>query len=168
MKERKFQKTKEELIADCQEIMHRNKVNTRFLKRVIAVNMYLNGMIQKEVCNVNGISHVAFSKWLDIVEDQGIEGLKDKKHEGRKPRLTEAQLAEVRAAVGKAPSENGYNVWDGPSLSDFIQKKFGVFLCVRRCQYMMHEMGFSLIRPQTFPSLGEQNDKEREDFKKKS
>ena len=168
MRERKYKKAKEELICDCQEIMRRNKVSPRFLKRVIAVNMYLNGIKPKEICRLNGISQAALSNWLYIVEEQGIEGLEDKPHKGRKPRLTDQQLAEVKTALEKSPSESGYNVWDGPSLSDFIQKKFGVFLCVRRCQYMMHEMGFSLIRPQTFPSLGEQNDKEREEFKKKS
>lgn len=141
MKKRTFKKTKEELISECQEIMHRNKVNHRFLRRVTAVNMFLNGMKQNEICKINGISKLSLMKWLDIVEKQGIEGLKDKAHEGRKPRLTDLQLAEVKSALENAPSENGYNIWDGPSLSDFIQKKFGVFLCVQRCQYMMHEMG---------------------------
>lgn len=166
MRKREFQKTKEELVAEYQEEMHRNTVKTRFLKRVIAVNMYLNGMKGSEVCKVNGISHVAFSKWLDIVEAHGIEGLADKKHKGRSPRLSAEQLADVKSAAEKIPSESGFNVWNGPSLSDFIQNKFGVFLYVRRCQYMLHEMGFSLVRPQTFPSLGEQKDKERESFKK--
>ncbi|MBQ3800546.1 MAG: helix-turn-helix domain-containing protein [Treponema sp.] len=80
MKERKFKKAKEELISDCQEIMHRNKVKPRFLKRVIAVNMYLNGIKQKEICKLNGISQKALSNWLYIAEEQGIEGLEDKPH----------------------------------------------------------------------------------------
>ena len=62
----------------------------------------------------------------------------------------------------------GYNVWDGPSLSDFISKTFNVVLGVRACQLLMHRLGFNLIRPQTYPSLENPQEEAREDFKKKS
>ena len=47
MRERKYKKAKEELICDCQKIMHRNKISPRFLKRVIAVNMEGNLQAQR-------------------------------------------------------------------------------------------------------------------------
>lgn len=39
-------------------------------------------------------------------------------------------------------------------------------LSVRQCQRLFHELGFSRIRPQTYPSLGESNEEERKAFKK--
>ena len=64
------------------------------------------------------------------------------------------------------PVNYGYNVWDGPSLSDFIKSQYNVDYGVRACQILMHKMGFSLIRPQTYPSLGNPDDEAREAFKK--
>ena len=65
------------------------------------------------------------------------------------------------------PKAYGYNVWDGPALSDYIKKTFGVRLCVRQCQRLFHNLGFSLVRPQTFPSKDKDGlDEERKAFKK--
>ena len=59
-----------------------------------------------------------------------------------------------------------YTVWDGPALSDYIQKTYGINLGVRQCQRLFHELGFSQIRPQTFPSKGKEDDSRRDAFKK--
>ena len=65
------------------------------------------------------------------------------------------------------PNLYGYHIWDGVSLSDFINKKYNVELGVRQCQRLLHKMGFSLIRPQPFPSKGNEDSYERKEFKEK-
>ena len=47
-----------------------------------------------------------------------------------------------------------------------IKGTYDIDLGVRQCQRLFHELGFSLIRPQTYPSIGEQNQEERDGFKK--
>ncbi len=167
MRRREYQQTEEEIIQDCQRIIGDKSTAKKFLRRVLAVNMFFNGSGISQVCKTHGIARQTFSKWLTTVEKEGVDKLRDKEHKGRVPRLSEQQLKEIKLAVENDPQAEGYNVWDGPSLSDFILKKYGVTLGVRRCQYMFHEMGFSLIRPQTFPNLGEGNEDEREAFKKR-
>lgn len=155
MRKREFQKSKEELIADCQRAIKDNTTDKRFLRRVLAVNMFLNGSTQKEVCTAHCVARQTFSEWLTVVEKQGIGALRDKKHPGREPRLTKEQLDEIKETISKDAEGEAVNIWDGPRLSEFIKEKYGVTLKVRRCQYLLHEMGFSLIRPQTFPNKGE-------------
>ena len=65
----------------------------------------------------------------------------------------------IKVVVTSDPNAFGYTVWDGPSLSDYIA-------CVRQCQRLLHELGFSLIRPQTFPSKGNEENLLRDEFKK--
>ena len=57
-------------------------------------------------------------------------------------------------------------MWDGPNLYDYIKKKYDINLSVRQCQRLFHKLGFSLVRPQTYPSKNENNKEERETFKK--
>ena len=64
------------------------------------------------------------------------------------------------------PEKYGYHVWDGPTLSAYIKSKYDIDLGVRSCQKLLHKMGFSLIRPQIYPSLENQDDGARNEFKK--
>ena len=85
-----------------------------------------------------------------------------------RPTMTDDQINEIKKAVNDDPVNYGYNVWDGPSLSDFIKSQYNVDYGVRASQKLFHKMGFSLIRPQTYPSLEKPDDEAREDFKKNS
>ncbi len=67
----------------------------------------------------------------------------------------------IKVVVTSDPNAFGYTVWDEPSLSDYIA-------CVRQCQRLLHELEFSLIRPQTFPSKGNEENLLRDEFKKTS
>ena len=62
MRKREFQKSKEELIADCQRAIKDNTTDKRFLRRVLAVNMFLNGSTQKEVCTAHCVARQTFSE----------------------------------------------------------------------------------------------------------
>ena len=54
--------------------------------------------------------------------------------------------------------------WDGILLSKFIKERYGVELKPRRCQYLFHELGFSLKRARKVAAQSSQE--ERNVFKK--
>lgn len=64
------------------------------------------------------------------------------------------------------PDNHGFKVWDGPSLSKYIKDTFDIDLGVRACQKLLHKMGFALVRPQMYPSLGNPDNEARDAFKK--
>ena len=88
------------------------------------------------------------------------------KQTGRFSKLTNDQKEKIKCTILKNSSEYGYLNWDGPSLSDFILKEFNVKFSVRAYQKLMHELGFSLICTQTYPSLDESGGNTRDAFKK--
>ncbi|MBR4455381.1 MAG: winged helix-turn-helix domain-containing protein [Solobacterium sp.] len=162
---RKFKSDKEALLKEGRSIVSESADN-KFVNRVSLVNLILSGISAETLSKYCGESKRTLMSWVQKVDDEGWGSLMAKKQEGRPRRLSGEQEEEIRNAIKEDSCKYGYNVWDGPSLSDYIMKKYNVVLGVRACQNLMHRLDFSLIRPQTYPSLENPDDTAREEFKK--
>lgn len=162
---RTFKSDKQALIEEGKKIVSSND-DAKYLRKVTIVNLMLNGASAASLSPSCGETSRTLSSWMKSVDENGFESLRAKKQPGRPFRLTSVQKEEIKDAILSDPSEYGYNVWDGPSLSDYISHKYNVTLGVRQCQRLFHELGFSQIRPQAFPSKDREEDPRREEFKK--
>ena len=162
---RTFMSDKQALIDEGKRIVTSND-DAKFLRKVTIVNLLLNGATTSELSEPCGESSRTLSAWIKAVDEEGFEALRPKKQPGRPNKLTKEQKEEIKVAILSDPSTYGYNVWDGPSLSDFILTHYQVTLGVRQCQRLFHQLGFSQIRPQAFPSKDHEEDPNRESFKK--
>lgn len=165
MRNHKYINNREELLIQGRSIVSESADN-KFVHRVSMVNLMLSGFSAKELAKYCGESERTLQSWLKKVDEQGWETLISKKQTGRPSRLSNQQVEEIRIAVQADPEQSGYNVWDGPTLSDYIKSQYGIEYGVRASQYLLHRMGFSLIRPQVYPSLEQPDDEAREAFKK--
>ena len=166
MPARQYKTDPAQLLAEGQLIVQ-TTTDAKFQHKVEMVNLVLSGLTPSYLSTYCGDSKSTITRWVKIADEQGFDALKVKKQTGRKPKLTGEQKEEIRAIMEEdAPKKYGYNVWDGPSLSTYIEKTYTVKLSVRQCQRLLHSLGFSLVRPQTFPSKGEQNEQERTEYKK--
>ena len=143
----------------------------KFIHRLHGILLFLKD--EKSTCDSVGLmfgnSPRTISNWVKKVnESSTLEVLRTQNKTGRKPRLNEVQLAEIKLALQKNPEQSGVtaNIWDGKSLSFYIDKKYGIILGVRRCQKLFHELGFSLKRARPIVSKGDLVKKEA--FKKTS
>ena len=139
---------------------------TKFLFRVFAVNMVLAGSSAATVADLAGVTKATVTNWVRTVDEKGFDALRALKQSGRPSKLSESQLQSIDAALQSAPSDYGFKIWDGPSLSSYIFETFKVQLSTRQCQRLFHELGYSHIRPQPYPSKGYEDTAERESFKK--
>lgn len=162
---RTFVSDKQALIEEGKRIVASSD-DARYLRKVTIVNLLLNGATASALSAPCGESSRTLSAWVKQVDEGGFEALRPKKQPGRPHKLTKEQKEEIKDAILSDSSIHGYNVWDGPSLSDFILKQYDVKLGVRQCQRLFHQLGFSQIRPQAFPSKGREEDPNREEFKK--
>ena len=165
MNNRKYKTDPEILLKQGKDIMASSE-DEKYLFRVFAVNMVLGGTPASQVGSYAGYTKATITRWVKIADEEGFEALHTKTHPGRPKKLTENQYDDIDAAVQKEPKEYGYKVWDGPSVSDYIKKQFNVELSVRQCQRLLHALGYSRIRPQSYPSKGYENTEERELYKK--
>jgi len=84
-------------------------------------------------------------------ERDGLAGLVERPRSGRPRRLTDAQLEEIAAALHCSPAEVGMStrLWDGKTLSAFVEQRYGTKLSVRQSQRMFRELGFRLRKPRS-------------------
>jgi transposase len=87
--------------------------------------------------------------WVQRFESHGLAGLSNGERSGRPSRLNERQLALVEAALRANPAQFGLptQMWDGPTLSEFLRRELGVSLRVRQCQRLFRQLGFRLRKP---------------------
>lgn len=155
-----------ELLEKGKEIVKQSD-DEKYTRKVMLVNMMLERKMKaKEISELSGVPRRTLSKWVKVVDEEGFDALRGKSVTGRSSKLSKEQKEEVKEVLKNPPKECGYFKWDGISLSDYIKSQYNIDLSVRQCQRLFHELGFSRIRPQTYPSLGKLNDEEREAYKK--
>lgn len=164
---RHFIHNPEKLLKEGIEIVKQSSKDAKFVQKVTLVNLMLERKITaEEISRISGISRRTLTDWVKKVDEEGFGSLKRKKHPGKKPKLSEEQMEEIKVVLTNPPEDSEYYVWDGINLSDFIKNQYDIDLSVRQCQRLFKKLGFSKIRPQTYPSLGEPNEEERKAFKK--
>ena len=88
-------------------------------------------------------------KWIDKVNNEGLEGIPDKPRSGRPCRLDNNTRKELEKALEKSRVEFGLrrNRWDGIMVVEYLERFHGVHLKVRQAQRWIKRLGFSLQRP---------------------
>jgi transposase len=166
MPSRTYQTDPAQLLAEGQMIVS-SAHDAKFQHKVEIVNLVLSGLTPSFLSKYCGESKNTITLWVKTADEQGFNALKVKKQSGRPMKLSPEQLSRIKGVIEEDnPHKYGYRVWDGPGLSDYIKKTYSVSLGIRQCQRMFHNLGFSLVRPQTLPGKDEENTREREDFKK--
>jgi len=121
------------------------------------------------IASLFGQSPRSVSNWINKVNQAGtIEVLRDIKRPGRNSRLNEIQLKEIKEVLQKDPELSGIttNIWDGKSLSYYIERTYSVCLGVRQSQRLFHKLGFSLKRAR--PTVCKSDPAKKEASKKTS
>ena len=116
-----------------------------------------------------GNSPRTVSNWVKRVNETGdIECLRSKKQHGRPPRLSEEQRQELKAVIQEPPEKHGVsiNIWDGKSVSYYIEKQYNIVMKTRTCQRLFHQLGFTLKRAR--PVVARANEEKKAESKKTS
>src|SRR6202171_3752196 len=87
-------------------------------------------------------------RWL-CVWTRNLAGLTEGERSGRPSRLDERQVREINRVLRAKPSDAGMrvNLWDGKTLSAWIDKTYGVQLGVRQCQRLFRSFGCRPRKP---------------------
>ena len=166
MKRKIFKSDVEKLKKEGLEIMNES-IDSRFYNRVAAVNAVLSGVSPTDAAPWFGMDRRSLGRWVKLVDESGFRALKDKPRSGAPTKLSGAQMKELDGFIQSEPSKHGFRIWDGPSISALITRKFGVTLSTRQCERILHKLGYSLVRPQTYPSKNYEQSEKRVAFQKK-
>lgn len=138
----------ENMIMALQDEIRRNDA-ARYDHRLHGVLLVAQGMTCPRVAQLLGDSHHTVVNWVRRFETEGLAGLAEGQRPGRPSRLSDQQMARVEAALRDSPETFRLRtqMWDGPTLSEFLDRELGVKLKVRQCQRLFRQLGFRLRKP---------------------
>lgn len=144
------------IILGLQDEIRRSE-ESRYDHRLHGVLLVAQGMTCPEVARLLGDAPRSVEYWVGRFEKDGLAGLLEGERPGRPRRLGEKQMEAVDRILRRPPRGAGLsgNIWDGKTLSTWIEQKYGVTVGVRQCQRMFRQLGFRLRKPR--PALAQAN-----------
>ena len=138
----------ETMILGLQDEIRRSE-ESRYDHRLHGVLLVAQGATCPEVSRWLGDAPRTVEYWVRRFEAKGLAGLTEGQRLGRPRRLSDAQLREVDAALRQTPRDLGLTgkLWDGKTLSAWIEQRFQVQWRVRQCQRLFRQRGFRLRMP---------------------
>lgn len=127
----------------------RRSEEARYDHRLHGVLLIAQGVSCPQVATLLGDSARTVEYWVRRFEDKGLAGLAEGDRPGRPPRLMPEQLEQIDRVLRGTPREVslGVTLWDGKTLSEWIEREYGVELGVRQCQRLFRQRGFRLRKP---------------------
>ena len=114
----------------------------RFARRLDAVLLVCEGHPVPQVSNLFGLNPTTIQRWIHRLNEEGLDGLRDKPGRGRPSRLNTDLRDKVRMEIADSPDVFGYTQsrWDGKLLSQHLRDHYGVNLKVRQCQNILSDL----------------------------
>jgi transposase len=136
------------IILGLQDEIRRSQ-ESRYDHRLHGVLLVAQGMSCLEVSHLLGDAPRTVQYWIRSFEKKGLSALVEGERGGRPTRLGTEQLGEVGRILRQPPEAVGLseNLWDGKTLSAFINKRYKVDLGVRQCQRIFRQLDFRLRKP---------------------
>jgi transposase len=155
------------IILGLQDEIRRSE-ESRYDHRLHGVLLVAQGMTCPEVAHLLGDASRSVEYWVGRFEQQGLAGLLEGERSGRPRRLSEKQMAAVDRILRRSPREAGLsgNLWDGKTLSRWIEQNYQLTLGVRQCQRIFRQLGYRLRKPR--PALAHANPALQKAHKKNS
>lgn len=155
------------VILGLQDEIRRSR-DSRYDHRLHAVLLVAHGMSCPQVGWLLGDAPRTVEYWVHRFEEEGLSGLVDLERPGRPSRLNDEQYREIGEVLRQSPIDVGLdtNLWDGKTLSKFIESRYGISLGVRQCQRLFRQLGFRMRKPR--PVIARADPEKQEEFKKNS
>lgn len=109
------------------------------------------GKSQAEIARILGVSPAAVSVWAKKLRQHGRDSLKAKKASGRPPRLTAKEKTRLLKKMKAGAIAAGFETerWTQARVQALIAKEFGVQYHQNYISRLLHDLGWSVQRPET-------------------
>ena len=106
----------------------RRESDGRISARLIAIANALEGMDRASAARLAGMDRQTLRDWVHRYNEEGIAGLRNRPAPGRKPKLTEGQMAALKAVVlaGPDPAVDKIGRWRIVDLRRWVEERWGI------------------------------------------
>lgn len=119
-------------------------------RRRKAVELLQQGMTLENIAKAVKASTSSVKRWRAAFEQAGPEGLNSTPHPGPRPRLTAKQKEQLPKILLRGARASGYanDLWTCRRVLAVIQKRFGVTYHVDYIGTLLHQLGWSVQKPE--------------------
>jgi transposase len=120
------------------------------VRRRIAGQMLLDGKGVREVARLLKVSKSAVSRWKQMVDVEGLDGLASRPHPGAPPKLSAGQKSELVELMAQGGLAHGFvsDSWTCPRVRQLVLDRFGVSYHEDHIRKLLHALGFSCQKPE--------------------
>lgn len=131
--------------ADDLRGLARKSRDAKQARRLMALAGVVDGLSRADAAAVGLMDRQTLRDWVYRFNEQGPEGLTDRKSTGPRPKLTAEQLATLKEVVtaGPEPATDGVVRWRCADLATLIKAHFDVDYHVNSVGRLLHSLGFS-------------------------
>jgi transposase len=122
------------------------------VRRLLALALVLEGVSRSEAAAQNGMDRQTLRDWVLRYNELGVGGLVSRHGGGRKPVLSEVQMAELLALVvkGPDPERDGVVRWRCVDLRDEVERRFDVRVRETTIGGWLRQMKLTRLQPRPF------------------
>lgn len=126
--------------------------DARVVRRILAIANALDGMSREEAARSAGMDRQTLRDWVIRYNEHGLDGLSDRWCDGRPPRLTPEEQAELLEIVlaGSDPETTGISAYTREDLATICMERFGKSFHPSSMSRVLKRLGLS--RQKTRPS----------------
>lgn len=130
--------------------MARTGLSEATKKRLKAGRMLLAGKGCAEVALAVGVARQTVYTWKRLLDEGGIDALREVPERGRPAQLDERQLASLRAAILQNPTEHGFGaeLWTLKRVGAVVERLHGVRFSQTQIWRILGSLGFSPQKPE--------------------
>ena len=120
--------------------------------RLLAIAMVLEGASRSEAAAANGMDVQTLRDWVLRYNVDGVAGLRDRGGQGRRPVLSQEQLAALKAVVIEGPdaARDGVARWRCADLQGWLAQRFGVSVHERTVGKLLRRAGLTRLQPRPY------------------
>ena len=151
--------------AQLRAVARRSR-DARQCARLLALAAVAEGRSRLEAARLGGMDRQTLRDWVHRFNQDGPDGLLDRKSPGATPRLSADEKAALAEIVERGPDVETHGVvrWRRIDLQQIIKDRFGVAYHERSVSRLLHELGFAHISARPYHPA--QEPQVLEDFKK--
>ena len=152
--------------ADALRRRAKQETDGRASRRMLALAAVLEGASREAAARLAGMDRQSLRDWVHRYNEDGIDGLHDRPHTGRPPRLSEGQMAAFKALVLRGPDieKDGVSAWTAKDLCRIVEERYQVSYSENGMLKLLHSLDLSWQK--TRPAHPKADRRAQEDFKK--
>ena len=146
------------------KLLYSKEKDPKVKERLLMIIHTKESRTSREIGNALKKSFKTVTIWINRFNEEGIESLKNKPKSGKPPRMEKEQFKTLESDLGKSPKEFGYKqtFWNTKLIRIHILQHYITSYSDRHVQRLMHNFGYSLIKPR--PRHFKRDPSQKEEF----